>query len=542
MSYSSRKGFIKDCWLPPHARDFLFKELELNRFCTESLQVFGHLLENILEQYYSSFPDGHKGYVIPVDMTTRDKKFGCKCAHKKYFKPLANQGLIRIHPFDKDKKRCYQYEIPEAIAELYKQVLIDDTVSYINDEIPLVRLHDGKEKKTKFTKSKLYDQNRNPLPKIQTEAINNCKSFQNLNVELFYEVKLKERAELQERINQGEKDLDRLLRRVEGDLVQVNRLLQRKGSTSYQTLWYGSQLRSFKICQIWFELNADSPFGRIYDHRSLYLNLTGESKALLRFCYDLQGKLQYNYDVVACYLYLVKDLSKRYEVALPILNGDIKSIRKQIAYECGISEKTAKQIWNAVTFKAKLFRPETAKRHAQESEAVIIKLLRDELSDDSSDHLDVERFESAYQGIYNWLHPYSKGLDKIIQAYINDPNNIKRGKGGKYVLNAVGRCYPVPKTLNREMLVQLQTHILQGLEGAFIQGLAGIQQNYDYSVNILEHDGATISGKIPQEAIEEAKQDAGFPSAKLESKDNKLQNEHSVALASRESDIIQDIA
>jgi len=526
MSSSNKQGFIKDCWVPRNARDILFEKLNLDCCSRESLKVLGHLFENIVERYHETFPDGHTAYVIPVDMKTRDKHFGCKNAHTKFFKPLAEQGLIRIHPFDKEKKVCYRYELPEEMAQLYKNLLTHESIRYINHKMPLVRLHDGKEKTQRFPKSNLYDQNQTPLPEVQTQAIKNCQGIQTLNTGLFYEVKLKEQAELQQRIAQGEKGLEPYLTRVDNDLMQVSRLLQKKRATRWQTLWYNSKFQTFQVSEIGLELNAVPPFGRVYDDRSLYLNITGESKALLRFCYARDHKLQFNYDLSACYLHIVQDLATEYGITMPLLDGDIKQIRKQIAQDCNLSEKTIKQIWNALTFKAMLFLPKTAKRRASASNGAVIKALREELSQDSL--LDLDHFHKAYQVIYDWLKPYTQVLEKVIEAYINDSRNIQADRDGTYLVNAVGRCYPIPNQLNRQLRCKLQTHILQGFEAAFVQNLARIQDDFDYSVKILEHDGCCATGEISEEAIEKAKQ-RSFPSAKLEPKDNELQSEHLLA-------------
>lgn len=526
MTFSNKQGFIQDCWLPLNARKILFERLNLNRFSQESLQVLGHLFENIVEKYHETFPDGHTAYVVPVDMKTRDKHFGCKNAHTKFFKPLAEQSLIRIHPFDKEKKVCYRYELPEEIAQLYKQVLTNESIRYINNNIPLVRLHDGKEKTQRVPKLNRYDQNQTPLPEVQTQAIQKCQGIQTFNTGLFYEVKLKEQAEFQKRIAQGEKGLEPYLTRVDNDLMQVSRLLQKKLATRSQTLWYQSQFQTFQVSEIELELNAVPPFGRVYDDRSLYLNITGESKALLRFCYAQDNRLQFNYDLSACYLHIVQDLATEYGITMPLLNGDIKQIRKQIAQDCDLSEKTIKQIWNALTFKAMLCLPKTAKRKASKSNGAVIKALREELSHDCS--LDLDHFHRAYQVIYDWLKPYTKVLEKVVEAYINDTRKIRPGKGGKYLVNPVGRCYLIPNKLNHQAKCKLQTHILQGFEAAFVQNLARIQDDFDYSVKIIEHDGFCATGEISEQAIEKAKQ-RSFPSAKLEPKDNELQSEHILA-------------
>lgn len=56
---------------------------------------------------------------------------------------------------------------------------------------------------------------------------------------------------------------------------------------------------------------------------------------------------------------------------------------------------------------------------------------------------------------------------------------------------------------------------LQGLEAAFVHSITILSQEYDYEVVANEHDGAIVDGRVPQEAIEQAREMSGFVRAEF---------------------------
>ena len=509
--------------------------------CTESqLKVVGHLISSAQDRYYEPRRDQ---YAFPIPKSVRDSIDSKQNGHRRHFKPLIDLNFIDyFRPFNPVDNKCYQYIVKAKIIRDFNELLIQKIQSnWINNyKDDFVYFHNGKIFKQKaLLKSKITDKSRNRFPKLQIKAIQNCEGEQRLNLTAFYEEQIPRRNQLknllikthdfQNFINVKEtlKELDKLDR----DFKQIEQIKQNKKiGYEYQKLFLNNKWQNCLILKWHVRLDANSPYGRIYDEKSLYQNLSGESKELLRFCRDDSGKLQYNVDLNAAFPYIVKTLAKRYGFFISLLEGDIKQTRRQIAEKVGLSPKVVKKLLNMTTYGAtwsKLNIAQKKLRTAFEPDhlgAVINEIW--EAVDQNE-----ERFAEVYSELYQFMKPYSDGVKKVIQEYAeNDPKNYIRGRpsaqgdNGLKLINQVGRKYPLPNRKNKEIKDQIQTHILQGIEAAFIQGLVMFQEDYNYQVKYLEHDGATVVGNIPEEAIERARQISGFTYAKLEAKENKLQD------------------
>lgn len=523
----NKRGFLKNLTLPKSARTELFQRLDLKKLPNQSLKFLGHLFANLSKKYFQDLII-RKAYLIPVPSYVRYQLDGQQGAQEKYIKLLRDEELITIWPYDKNQHLCYRYEISRELAELFLDVMVRHTKSSNQSNSPLVYFHNGKQVPTqKFKASPLHDNNGNQLPTLQKKAIQACEGIRCLNLELFYEILIPERDELKEQLENGKESVRDELTKILHDLWQVSKIVNRcKSHYSYQDLYYEGELRRFKILNWHVRFDSNSPYGRLYDEHSLYLNISGRGKSLLRFCKQNE-ELQFNYDIVACYPHILKGLAEYYNRPINLLKQDIKKQRKRIANQANLPEKAVKKCINSVTFNAQVISYKSAYREfkniqnqkQKKPNYAIIEPIWETVNNASE-------FWKAYQVIYKWLKPYSQQVRNVISCYLNDPNNQSHGQNGKCLKNAVGRCIDVPKEHNEQFLKQAQTHILQGIEGCFIQTLAAIQENYEYRVQYIEHDGAVITGKIPEEAKEKARQAANFPYAELESKDNELQKEH----------------
>jgi len=74
----------------------------------------------------------------------------------------------------------------------------------------------------------------------------------------------------------------------------------------------------------------------------------------------------------------------------------------------------------------------------------------------------------------------------------------------------------IPDTWGTEALRDLSAFVCQGYEAAFIDHLMTLHAEYGWENRSIEHDGLITEGKIPEEAIAQARNLSAFYTAYLE--------------------------
>lgn len=531
---SNKKPFVNKSFIGPEVvRDRFFhylknhlnvKENELNHF--QKIFLF-HLIECSLTPQYWKKIDKQWLPMVPIPMEARDKIAGPN-SHQHLVRLRTLKLIAKIWGYARTKKHCYSYQINSDLLNNYLDLIIDyykqEALADGNDS-PLVYMTSGKPAPDKTPKwSNLYlSQKKEPLKNVQARAVKKIEGLTYENLELAYESLIPQRDRLRAKEQQGEqlsKEEEEDFNRIKSDLFNLTRLQRQKSYYERQMLYdkAAGKKRSFKILVRHQRFDTPSNLGRIYDLKSAYVNLSGDTKMRLRFCYNNQ-QLQWNWDLVACYVNINKTLGEKYRIRDPLFKGkDVKKVRNEIAEEIGVNYKLIKNCLNAINFGAQVPTVNQACKQLDKGKANAITLL---IADHTKDR---KEFKRVVQEIVNRLTPYCKFVKKVREAWAADRKNLSRNK--QYYLNAVNRSFEIPQKWERKNINEFQTFILQGIEGCFIQTLVDIQEEYSYEITKLEHDGATIIGKVPEEAIERARQASEFKYAFLELKDNLFQEQH----------------
>jgi hypothetical protein len=299
------------------------------------------------------------------------------------------------------------------------------------------------------------------------------------------------------------------------------RILQEQGDRyEYQLLIDPSDgmEKYFKILVYYQTFDPPHYLGRIYDYKCAYVGISGATKSALRYCF-FKGQMQYNYDLAACYPSILKTLGEKYSIRDPLFEGiDIKEKRKELSKELSVDENLTKFSLNSTIFGANLVSKKEAEKELEKPE--------NDMQAIPHKVWEYCRDEHEYYQILDALRPllkkYKKFIDQVISAWCSDRSN--KSANGKGYINAVNRSFPLKKKYTRDEKNKLQTFVLQGYEGAFIQSLIANAHKYGFEATHCEHDGLTAIGYIPSEAIQECREKSGFKYAILEGKDNTHQH------------------
>lgn len=531
----STSSFIKEnINVPEDVRNDLFKFIKEHYHVSEetfsplSWKFLAHLLNCCtLQQYQVELCDS-VAYLIPIPKDVRDKFAekhgrGRRCAHENFLVPLRANGLLIIHPYEKGK--CYRYEVEPLLRQTFLDLMVEHyKKAALEAENPTqeVNLATGQKVSPKAKPKSLLSKNKNRLKNIQAEAVETIEGEVSVNIQLAYEKLLPKRNKLRDQYAKSEDSfqLQKDLASVESDLMNLARLQEQKVRYEYQRLIDLDGIeREFKVLVYWQVFDYPSDLGRIYDRKSAYMNISGDTKSALRYAYD-QGEMQWNYDAVACYPSILKGLAEKYDIYDPLFQDrDIKTRRQEIIEETKLPKGLVKFCFNSTIFGAKFPSEKEASKALDQplSEMPTIPRMVWEQT------LDPKSYFDALNTLRPYLKPYSKFINEVRKAWCNDPDN--QSGNGKAFINAVGRRFPKLSKYTREDQNRLQTFILQGIEGAFIQNLIVMGSKYGYRVTHCEHDGVTAVGNIPLAAIEQAKQKSGYKYAILEEKDNLYQEE-----------------
>lgn len=147
----------------------------------------------------------------------------------------------------------------------------------------------------------------------------------------------------------------------------------------------------------------------------------------------------------------------------------------------------------------------------------------------SEEATSLEDAVAKYTKFYNVVSPLKVELDKwhnwLLDSYI--PLSSVMVKGKQYISNKTGATFCLSdykKTDGKwknvlELKRRIAPFFLQGNEAAFIHHLTWVSEHYGYSIQNNQHDGVISLGKIPQEAIDYAREASGLKYAQLELKE-----------------------
>ena len=522
-------AYLKDVVIRRGERDRFLKLLESEYGIREedldqiSKSVLFHILECSLDlQYQVEFKD-HTAKLVPIPKKLRDSLDGEPGGHERYFKPLREIELIKIHPYNKQENLCYRYEVDSSLLENYKEILINYTEKALSGDLgskegELCYAATGESYNiSQGPKTNLYVNSGNkPLNNLQTEAVSKLEGYCRINVGLFYEKYGPRRGEIKEKIKMGNssEEEERELEKIEHDIICIARLQQRPHYYELQRI--GN--KDYRIMVFWQYFNLSSPLGRLYDIQSAYINISSQGKMQLRYCKDSTNRMQWNYDLKACYNSICLGLGEKYGLKDPLFHGQgIKKTRKKLARQLSLSEKVIKGLNLSLIFGAALPTPNTALRHLK-CNYTIARQIFDAVDGDETQFLEVVK------QVYKLLKPYQGFIEELTWKWLQDPKN--RTGNNQYLVNGVGRYLTKNKDWeNRDNFNEVRTFMLQGIEGGFIQYIIANQERFNYNCSFCEHDGLVVSGEIPQDVIEEAKENAGFKYAELESKENPHQEQ-----------------
>ena len=504
--------------------DFLTEEYKVNEssFPSESWVLLFHILNcSSYKQYLWHF-EGRTAYLIPIPRDLRDSlKGGERGGHGEFLVPLEEAGLIHVYPYQK-KERCYYYEADFPLRMEYMRLMIENSFQTLKDGIEndLVDLASGNEvSKKNFEKSAntYYDENRNEIKNQQTDAIKYMPQKVPVNIQLAYELL---KPDYERALAEGNEDL---LNKTESDLMKI-RILQEQGERyEYQLLVdpFTGMLKYYKI--LVYNQSFDPPhyLGRIYDYKCGYVGLSGATKSALRYCF-YKGKMQWNYDLSACYPSILKSLAEKYNIVDPLFEGqDIKERRKEISKELNVIENLIKFCFNSTIFNAHFPSKKEAEKELEKHEKDMISIPQKVWAYCQ----DEDEYHRILDSLRPLLKKYNKFIKKVIKAWCDDPDNQSGNK--KSYINGVNRSFPLKKKYTRDEKNKLQTFVLQGYEAAFIMKLITLGEKYGFEPTHSEHDGICAVGDIPSEAIQECREKSGFKYAILEAKDNTYQhNQH----------------
>jgi hypothetical protein len=502
--------------------DFIAEEYRIDEtsFSWESWVLLGHILNcSSYKQYLHRF-EGREAYLIPIPRDLRDSLKGERGGHREFLVPLSEVGLIHIYPFSKEKHECYSYEVDFKLRREYMRLMVESSFQSFKDgiEVDLVDLAFGKPVNNSHRKEwaeTFYDENKNKIDNKQTEVIKRLQKKISVNIQLAFDILIPQRDAL---IDSCDLSDQKKLHSIESDLMNLRILQERAERYEYQRLVnpFNGRLEYFKILDYYQCFNTPHYLGRIYDHKAAYINLSSEIKSALRYSY-YKGQMQYNYDLAGCYPNILKSLAERYNILDPLFEGqDVKVRRKEISKELSVKEKLIKGCFNSAIFGALVPSQKQAQKELEKPIDGMITIPKNIFEHSNN--------EDEYFRILDSLRPklkaYQRFIKKVIEAWCSDENNYSR----RSYINGVGRKFPKKKKYSKDEQNKLQTFVLQGMEGSFIQELILMEAIYPYECTHCEHDGITAVGTIPAEAIDRAKFYSGFQYAILELKDNLYQH------------------
>jgi hypothetical protein len=137
---------------------------------------------------------------------------------------------------------------------------------------------------------------------------------------------------------------------------------------------------------------------------------------------------------------------------------------------------------------------------------------RPELADAAEKY--VEDPDEALQKLNEIFGEIREMVIEIAEALIGSYYDAKKKRGSWKMYNACGiGIKPDTYEEGHKRRSKVMAWALQGLEAAFVHSITILSEEYDYTVVANEHDGAIVDGRVPEEAIERARDMSGFTRA-----------------------------
>lgn len=135
--------------------------------------------------------------------------------------------------------------------------------------------------------------------------------------------------------------------------------------------------------------------------------------------------------------------------------------------------------------------------------AIVNQLLREFKFDGEQAYQAYERLYEETEALIKALHEYHLYIKtKVIAEAKSCP------RYGPYVINqAEAKLFL--NDLEGDKVAKVAAHLLQGHEAAFMAAIYKLGKKYSYTIHQDMHDGAIFSGRIPSEAMAEARQISG---------------------------------
>lgn len=125
--------------------------------------------------------------------------------------------------------------------------------------------------------------------------------------------------------------------------------------------------------------------------------------------------------------------------------------------------------------------------------------------------------EDAYSLLREVYGPMAQEMKRWRSWLVTDHWRLHSRPGGRghFIEGPCGIAFNMYDYPERERGTKYASMLLQGREAAFIHHLTLLGSAYGYEPVANEHDGLIVVGRIPEEAIEEARRLSGFATAKL---------------------------
>ncbi|MGG6283726.1 hypothetical protein ACQ4M3_19265 [Leptolyngbya sp. AN03gr2] len=245
----------------------------------------------------------------------------------------------------------------------------------------------------------------------------------------------------------------------------------------------------------------------------------------------------YNYDLKSAHIYfLLQDFEERglpTEAVWVILNQDKVECAKYV----GISVDCFKKCRLSLMFGSSLptgnqvYVPTKKQKGKTDPINEINKLIWDESEGKGMSYEErIEWHKAAIEKLCELLSPFEEALKGWRGLLVEEAlkNAYRNCKGECCFKNAVGAVFNLSDDEYRTEEGSLKNHALlgrrlasfklQGMESLFINSLAVLGSEHDFTVNHNQHDGLITIGKIPDAAVEEAKRITGIRYATMELK------------------------
>lgn len=218
--------------------------------------------------------------------------------------------------------------------------------------------------------------------------------------------------------------------------------------------------------------------GRIFQIMGGFQNLRKELQAKL-----LEGTTYYNYDLKSSQCYILLAELEKYSIPCPYLTAYLQSDKSKYASKLNLPINIWKECLYATIYGSglpSLSTQESFIKYCKVSEGVC-SILHD--YDSNSGLINYQRFKEEVKPLHKALKIYRRKLKTL---------------GPKNLINACDLQSPYKQGF------QLSSHIIQGIESAFIYNLTILCSKNGIDVYQNCHDGLITGHPIPNELVEQA--------------------------------------